>query len=578
MNAQQWTRLFQNNFINRSPLGVKEICNGYILPTICLNKRQGFYAGGVVDSKMEHVASFKRHRSRKYHYCCEESYNFNPDSAETCNESVIFGGFLVNHFGHFMLEAFSRLWYIVNHPSSPYKYKIVFCTINGISSWYRNFLELAGIPLDRVVFIDKITNFQKIIIPDESIMSWDYIHFEFFLPYEYMISNARKICNGHEKYSKIYLSKSSYSAGCKCVGEEYFEKFFRNKGFKILYPETLSITEMVYLVSNAKEIVTTLGTLSHYFLFANELCKVVTLTRTHDDTLYPQALINTVKNLNYYVVDVSLNFFFAIRVAGVSLLGITDSWRDFVKDYYGEIVTDETDSKYVFEYLKSFYQMYKTPEQFKFINKKGIADVFKRVGKLFFNEEFSSKEESVVANIDYANSAEYYKYQLSLVKANNMIAKYIDSRVCLKYAGHFSGEGDSMFVIENSVLGSTVQNNHIEGILIDFVKPTSSLDLKYGVRYGSTGQWSDLVNSGVFCGTKGKAIPVTGIRLILSSLKEKNEDCQHPVTSDGLKYLLQYRIFDSTRVWSEWANNGDKLCSSDNKDIFAVQIRLISDL
>ena len=100
--------------------------------------------------------------------------------------------------------------------------------------------------------------------------------------------------------------------------------------------------------------------------------------------------------------------------------------------------------------------------------------------------------------------------------------------------------------------------------------------LKYAVLYGS-GQWSDFVSSGVFCGSMGKSIPVIGIQMILFSPNQDNEDLQHSISLDGLKYLLQYRIFDSTRRWSEWANNGDKLCSN-NKEIFAVQIRLISDL
>ncbi len=573
LNTAQWKKLFNNRFINSAALSVSEQTDGFILPPKCLSKQKGNYAGGVADASKKLIAGFRRHHARQYYYSCESSYSFDPVSCVSVNETVIFGGILVNHFGHFMLEGFSRLWYLINHPALIYRYRVAFGVINGVASWFNAFLELAGIPAQRVLFVDKVTRFSKIIIPDESIMSWDYIHPEYFIPYEKMISEARKKHAGREAFPKIYLSKSSYSAGCRCIGEEYFENFYRTKGFKVIYPEKRSIGEMIYLMSCAKEVVTTMGTLSHYFLFAGEGTRCVALTRTHDDTLYPQALINTVKNLDWYIVDVSQNFFYAIRVAGISLLGITQSWKDFVRDRYDEEITGETDSRYIFEYLKSFYQMYKDPAMFKNINSMGMTDVFKRLGMLFFGESFSYEDKAV--KTDYQINADCCKYRLDLLKAHPDLADVIDSRAVLKYSGHISGIGDSPFVIENAELGSPSKGNQIEGLIIDFASGQADLRLKYAVL-SSNNRWTAMMDAGSFAGTRGRSQPVTGIQACLYSPDDARTESSG-VRAGKLTYALEYRIF-SSGVWSCWAVNGEKLVSPDNRPIFAIQMRLISNL
>ena len=44
-----------------------------------------------------------------------------------------------------------------------------------------------------------------------------------------------------------------------------------------------------------------------------------------------------------------------------------------------------------------------------------------------------------------------------------------------------------------------------------------------------------------------------------------------------LTYALEYRIF-SSGIWFRWAVNGENLVSPDNRPVFGIQMRLISNL
>lgn len=54
------------------------------------------------------------------------------------NENVVFGGVIVGHFGHFILESMGRLWYLLKHDTL--NTRIVFTTVLGQKNGFGIFL------------------------------------------------------------------------------------------------------------------------------------------------------------------------------------------------------------------------------------------------------------------------------------------------------------------------------------------------------------------------------------------------------------------------------------------------------
>ena len=86
----------------------------------------------MCDEKFNYVAGVEREeRTSKAFprfFGMARSYLVDNSQIIHIDEDVIFGGGLIGHFGHFMLESISsRLWYVIEHPED--KRKIAFVSI-----------------------------------------------------------------------------------------------------------------------------------------------------------------------------------------------------------------------------------------------------------------------------------------------------------------------------------------------------------------------------------------------------------------------------------------------------------------
>ncbi|MCQ2741610.1 MAG: glycosyltransferase 61 family protein, partial [Alphaproteobacteria bacterium] len=63
------------------------------------------------------------------------------------------------------------------------------------------------------------------------------------------------------------------------MGEKEIEKVFKQNGYKIVYPEKLTLKNQIKCMGNAKEIVGVSGTGMHMALFAEKGTKITVLER-----------------------------------------------------------------------------------------------------------------------------------------------------------------------------------------------------------------------------------------------------------------------------------------------------------
>ena len=510
-NFDYWERLFSKKYFSDRTVEVKTIDNGMIIPP---PERTDQLGGGVFDQNFKFVAGCDNlHRDKRgADFDITTNKKFDRNAIEHSDEEVIFGGGLTCHFGHFVSESLSRMWYLIENPRVRRKY--AFLNLHGwkIKRWVYKLFDLLSLPEDRIIIVDKPTQFKSIIVPDQSAFIKEDFTSKFMLPYRWIAS--RIIPRGDAK--KIFLTRSRDLATKNHLSnQEYFEEFYRDHGFKVIAPEKLSISEQLALITGADEIATYLGTLAHWSLFCRPSTKFTMLTR-YDSFNTRQCLLLEAHPVDWYIVSTARNVMYAEQGAGVNLLGPTECWRDYVRDHFNETIAinDRLPPSVVDDYFSHWCR--------------------------------------------YFSQAQHMQQRIDSVKAlyNRMTLyeRQLESeRPLLCYETHLSRRGWLPPSLENEINGETDKQLKLQALKIYFLKASS--DVEYAVYYPDDG-WTEPVRNGASAGTTGRDKAIYGLQIRLS---DPSLD-------------VRYRLHSFGGQWSNWALNGEKITST--QMLNAVQIAI----
>ncbi|MBR2923189.1 MAG: glycosyltransferase family 61 protein [Alphaproteobacteria bacterium] len=300
--------------------------NAFILPTKKIVDNDGVisFEGGVVDAEMKFIQNSQFLRANKGG-CLLKSYEFSQTEAEYIDEEVLYAGVLINHFGHFLVEGLSRIWYWCEHADKNLHVAFLMPKNQPLFPQFWEFMDLIGIDKEKVHIIKKITKFKKVYIPYQSHILATSYNEKFTIPYKYISSKIPA-----KKKEKYYISRSKFKGGTLCLGEYLFENLYKQNGYKIIHPEKLSLKEQISVMKNASELAGISGTGMHMVLFADDNIDITILERT--DTPVPeQSLINQAMNANTYYVGVNTNPFPVDHSVGPTLLTINEAMASYCK-------------------------------------------------------------------------------------------------------------------------------------------------------------------------------------------------------------------------------------------------------
>ena len=527
-NYDQWKEKLSTTKLSEEKLNVRTLENGIVLPAKFIPGKEDLllYRGGILTPDMKFFAGYERLNPKGKTAWCElkEAYKVEPEEIEQSDESVIYCGTLFGHFGHLLVEVSNRMWYVLQHPERTEKLIFIHIGTWQIKDWVYDFFELMDIPKDRIMIVEKPTQFKSITIPDQSArIKFDY-HREYLVPYDY-IKKKFSTMKFENQPKKIFLARTSgVGTGVTIYNEKYFEKFFESQGYTVVEPEKFSIAEQVSMMYNADEIATILGTLSHWALFCHENAKFIMLTRTNVEAVPIQCIVNKVSKTDWYIVDTSKDFLFNGHGGGTHLLGNTLYWQKFIKDQFG-IESAEDDgigSALIDDYISSFIRRTEQP--------KWKDDKIRTLKNLHSRVEILEKQ----------------------VKIN---------RPVLCCSVHISVQGTLPTAIEGSIAGSVDKNRLIEAFKLEFSEPFR--DLFYAVGY-EDGTWTDEVKSPEFAGVIGKRKSICGIKIRLDD-------------RGSTEFDIRYRIHDVEGSWSDWAENGAEVRFEKNS-VNAIQIELVDKM
>lgn len=394
---EKWTKHCQTPFCLPMDLNVQEIENGIILP---LKKRTDLtggngvddsYEGGVCDENGDFVTGIQRalELNRFVSRSCLKGYKVDKGDTHR-HETVVFGGILFEHFGHYFMETFARLWWYVENQDTPYKIVFLLYPASKDDFPYPEVFDSTGIPRDKIEVITAPVRFDKIIIPDVALyLGSGYIN-GYEKIHDLVISHAPP-----SKHKKIYLSRTRFHKK-DILNEEYFEEFYKRRGFYIVYPEQLSFLEQVSLIHGADEVVTTVGTLQLLMVYCREGTKVTIFNRT-DIIMNSTILPLLMRNLDYSIVDIDFNIFPAPHIGtNVYLCGPTRYWIDYLNTKgiayeEDEVSLDINLKPLLYDYLLKWSNHYVNNAQYKRVASNDLIDVVANIQKIFYEKRIDKK-------------------------------------------------------------------------------------------------------------------------------------------------------------------------------------------
>lgn len=349
---------YPKNFITpkHDKLSTKIIKNGTILPASD-NPHKLWANGGVLDENDNFV------KESASDYLFGEIYKYDKNDVEYIDDTVIFFGPFVRHWGHFICDEIGRLWYIKNNPT---KYKIAYCgwdwhnNPGNIEGNYLELLELFGCKKNQLINVQKPTKFKRIIIPETSFLKGTY-HIKFKEITDTIVKNV--LASNIEVPEKVYFSRTKFSNN-KERGEKRVERIFKNNGYVIKYPESLSVKEQITLFNKPKKIAMVCGSLSHNLMFAKSNNMDVAILNKFSAVNPYQLAIDSMAEVNSIsYIDSFLQLYPVVFGFGPFLLIISKHLKTFLKA--NQMSTKNTSipfsPKDLAWYHKTYYQMYKDP-------------------------------------------------------------------------------------------------------------------------------------------------------------------------------------------------------------------------
>ena len=329
------SELVQNLTFRDSPLTYKEVNNGKILPFRGDYSSTTWGIGGVIDSE----GYFVSESVYKNGWSTFGGYYEYSDYVNVIDKPVIYLGVFFKHWGHFLLDLINRMWIIL----SDFKFEyVVYLGNEDMDGNYLEFMEMLGVPKEKLLRIDTVTKFKKIIIPELSYVKTSYYTKEYLNMFE-KVRNKCMLKHVDEKIRNskyVYFSRIFYSKGLRAkeFGEKSIEKTFLQNGYLILRPELLSLSEQIIIWNTAKKIVCINGTIPLNVLFSDSNIEVIVLNKTskpHENLF----LVEKIKKADIKYVDIYDKRFTNKDYSlgrGPFLMGITDGFRNFCKlnDYH----------------------------------------------------------------------------------------------------------------------------------------------------------------------------------------------------------------------------------------------------
>ena len=329
-NAKDWSLAWDVSRKPLPPATVREVEDAVVLPLRVHedpSTRHHVFEGGLCASDGTFVAGRRRSlKSDTANFSALWSYPFDPAALEVRDEEVIFAGVLFDHYGHLLTDSTARLWYVFAHPEKTCR--IVFVRSPRKARWSPEdpmpLFEMAGIDPGRIEIVERPTRFRKAIVPEEAVYSLDAFRPEWISFFDAVRAHVEP-----SPHRKVYFSRAHFKRN-DVHNEDLFEDYYRSLGYHIVHPEDCTLREEISYAAGADDIVATIGTLSHQFLFCRPGAHATVLLRT-SNVVVLQLLVGAARGLRSDYVEAFRNPLPTWHSDGVFYLAPTPRFKGYLR-------------------------------------------------------------------------------------------------------------------------------------------------------------------------------------------------------------------------------------------------------
>ncbi len=318
---------FADKFVLKESKYVEVYDNATILPVVKYDDYDVMHGrGGVVNEEGDYV-DLSKTKARVI-----GKYDFESEQCDFIDKKVVYCGFLYKVWGHFITEVVSRLWYALENDDTIDAYVFVdkLDGNNKFTGNYLNFLKLLGIE-DKVIMISKPTRFTQVVVPEDGFVYGEHYTQAFIDMYKYINKVGLSQYNG-PKYEKVYFSKNKIISSLESnLNSKFLDKYFKNNGFKIFYPEKLSLVDTIGIIQNCDYFCGISSSLAHNQLFGHSKQTMISIEKQAFYNPY-QIFVGKITGCNMVFID-AFRHIFPVCSGGPFLYDYTEYFDKFAKDF-----------------------------------------------------------------------------------------------------------------------------------------------------------------------------------------------------------------------------------------------------
>lgn len=231
----------------------------------------------------------------------------------------LYGGVMMPHYGHFLLESLSRLWAAKAFPRLPIAWQFI-REQKRPKGWQLEVLDIAGISPDRIVLVSRPTRFRTLIAPDPGVWLNTFFHpdqIAALASYPFRTPRTSK---------RVWLSRSRLpdTAG-RVVDETALETRLAGLGWTILHPERQPVRQQLETMADAETIAGFIGSAFHTVVLGRDVRAKLRMLRRYNDKI-PGVfdLIAALKGLDQRFIDLKLEALNQTSNSAMSISRLTD--------------------------------------------------------------------------------------------------------------------------------------------------------------------------------------------------------------------------------------------------------------
>jgi tetratricopeptide (TPR) repeat protein len=263
--------------IREDRLYTKQISNALIVPAVPDPDKGSFLHGvhgGVLDEHAQFVQQSAQWRDVE-DLCVFLPRGYNAKTQLRDRSAYgIYAGVIFDHYGHFILESLSRLWYALEDKEKR-DWPIYFLAHGlPLRPYQIEIFKLLEI-YDRIRIVTLPTEVGTLLLPESSIRYQRTAHIKFRRVFHNLKAASPAAAAPKDK---IYISRLDVSSAVS-VPEQAVEEIFRSDGWDIIHPETMTVAEQISLFKNSRRVAGLTGSGMHNVLYSECLEQVININR-----------------------------------------------------------------------------------------------------------------------------------------------------------------------------------------------------------------------------------------------------------------------------------------------------------